>query len=72
MAWLGDLSGSGCLLEVEVPACPGEVPDLLGDAMHIDGKADAAVADQRQPEFLLSHDGKMARAVALVDPIARE
>jgi hypothetical protein len=36
------------------------MPNLFGDAMHIDGKTDAAVADQRKPQFLLSHDGKMA------------
>jgi hypothetical protein len=50
----------GLLARGEVAACTGEMPDLLGDAMHIHGKTDSAVADQREPQFLLSHDGKMA------------
>ena len=33
----------------------GETPDFLGDAVHVDGEADPAIADQRQPDFLLAH-----------------
>ena len=33
----------------------GEAPYLLGDAVHVDGKADPSVADQRQAKFLLPH-----------------
>src|SRR3546814_7899821 len=32
-----------------------EAPDLLGDSVHIDGKADAAVANQGEPQFLFAH-----------------
>ena len=30
-------------------------PHLLGDAVHVDRQADPAIADQRQPQFLLPH-----------------
>src|SRR3546814_6910548 len=33
----------------------GEPPYLLGDAVHIDGKADAAVANQGEAQFLFPH-----------------
>ena len=32
-----------------------KVPDLLGDAVHVDGKADPAITDKGEPEFLLPH-----------------
>jgi hypothetical protein len=32
-----------------------QMPHLLGDAVHIDREADPAVADQREPQFLLAH-----------------
>jgi len=63
----GAVRGVRVISGSEIPARPGEMPNLLGDAMHVDGKTDAAIADQRQPQFLLSHDGKMARRGALVD-----
>ncbi len=44
----------GPLARGEIGTGAGEMPDLLGDAMHIHGKTDAAVADQREPQFLLS------------------
>ena len=34
-----------------------QLPNLLGDAVHIDGKADPAVADQREAKFLVAHVG---------------
>ena len=58
----------------------GEPPDLLGDAVHIDGEADAPIADQSEAKLLLPHhislqdrpDRQMirslARAGAVVDP----
>jgi len=42
----------------------GEVPHLLGDAVHIDREADPAVTDQRQPQFLLARVGMRGRAHA--------
>ncbi len=39
----------------------GEPPDLLGDAVHVDGEADAAVADQGDAELLLLHAPKRGR-----------
>ncbi len=51
----------------EIATGAREMPDLLGDAVHVHGEADAAVADQREPEFLLSHGLRMARLEALVD-----
>ncbi len=39
----------------------GEPPDLLGNAVHIDGEADAAVANQGEAQFLFPHcDGDSA------------
>ena len=40
---------------MEGPARAGELPDFLGDAVHVDGQADPAVADERDPQFLLPH-----------------
>ena len=34
---------------------PRQFPQLLGDAVHVDRKADAAIADKRDPEFFLAH-----------------
>ena len=39
----------------------GEPPDLLGDAVHVDGEADAAIADQGDPQLLLPHAAKRGR-----------
>ena len=33
----------------------GKPPDLLRDAVHVDGEADAAIADQSEAQFLLAH-----------------
>src|SRR5690606_35933133 len=33
----------------------GQLPHFLGHAMHVDGEADSAVADERDPQFLLPH-----------------
>ena len=40
---------------VEGPARPRQVPDFLGDAVHVDRKADAAIADKGKAQFLLAH-----------------
>ena len=46
---------------VEVGAAgAGQFPQLLGDAVHVDGKADAAIAHKRNPEFFLAHEGSVA------------
>ena len=34
----------------------GKVPYLLGHPVHVDGEADAAVADQCQPKLFFPHD----------------
>ena len=39
---------------VERLTCTRQPPDFLGDAVHVDGKADPAIADQRKAEFLLA------------------
>ena len=48
-------SPSAGIAERERLAGAGEPPDLLGDAVHVDGEADAAVADQSEPQLLLPH-----------------
>ena len=40
---------------VERAAGAGELPQLLGHPVHIDRQANPAIADQRDPEFLLPH-----------------
>lgn len=40
---------------VECLARHGQSPHLLGDAVHIDGKADAAVTDESETKLLLPH-----------------
>ena len=42
----------------------GELPQLLGHPVHVDRQADSAVADQRDPQFLLPHGNDMDRNVA--------
>ncbi len=44
-----------------VPRAAGarKVPDLLGDAVHVNRKADASVANESQPEFLFAHIFKL-------------
>jgi hypothetical protein len=37
------------------------MPDLLGDAMHVDGKTDASVTDQRNAKFFLPHQAIVRR-----------
>src|SRR3546814_16434345 len=49
------LSGMKC------PTGAGEVPDLLGNAVHVDGQAEPPIEDQRQPKFLLPHDHERDR-----------
>ena len=39
---------------VKRPTGAGEPPDFLGNAVHVDGQADPAIADECQPEFLLA------------------
>ena len=41
-----------------------EVPDLLGDAVHVDGEADAAIADEREAEFFFAHRSAADRLLA--------
>ena len=54
------------LARVEGAARPGEAPHLLGDAVHVDGEADPAVADQRDPKLLLPHRaGKWQEAASM-------
>ena len=48
-------SAAECLRGMERPARPGQLPDFLGDAVHIDRQAHPAVADQCDPEFFLPH-----------------
>ena len=45
---------------IEVAACAGQVPQLFGYAVHIYGKANAAVTDQGNSEFFLAHVGIVA------------
>ena len=40
---------------MESAAGAGQFPQLLGHAVHVNGKADTAVADQGDAEFLLAH-----------------
>src|SRR3546814_15480782 len=35
----------------EIPARPGQSPDFLGDAVHVNCEADSAITHQRKPEF---------------------
>jgi hypothetical protein len=45
----------GLLAGMKGLACPCEVPDFLRDSMHVDGKADTAIADQSEPQFFFAH-----------------
>jgi len=45
-----------------------QLPDLLGDPMHVDGKADPAVTDQGKPQFLFPHGRRLAEPGAAVEP----
>ena len=45
------------IVRMEQLARLGGAPDLLGDAVHVDGEADAAVADERDPKLFLTHRG---------------
>ena len=55
----------------ETAARAGERPDLLGDPVHVDRQADPAVADQRDPQFLLPHAAqRCGRATAPAKAIA--
>ena len=40
---------------MEGAACPNHMPDFARDAVHIDGKADPAIANERQSEFFFAH-----------------
>jgi len=42
------------------PARLERLPQFLGDAVHVDGQADTAVADQSDPQFLVLHPGNLA------------
>ena len=50
--------GEGRFLGVVAAARPCELPQLLRHAVHVDGEADPAVADQRDAQLLLAHAGK--------------
>ena len=52
---LGHTVQPGLAGMVEGAARAGQMPDFLGDAMHVDRKADAAVADKGKAQFLLAH-----------------
>ena len=41
---------------METAASASEMPQLFGDAMHVDCEADAAVTNKRNPELFLTHD----------------
>ena len=45
---------------VEGAAGAQDVPDLARDAMHVNGEADPAIANERQPEFFFAHDQGLA------------
>ena len=45
-------------------------PYLLGDAMHVNGQADAAIADQPKPEFPLLHGVNVAERRQLVEGLS--
>ena len=45
---------------VERATGAGQLPQLARDPMHVDRQADAAIADQRYPQFLLPHRPVMA------------
>src|SRR3546814_18787399 len=46
---------------MERPAGAGQMPDFLGDAVHVDSQADPAIADQCEPEFPLFHGVESCR-----------
>ena len=48
-------AAAGGPLRVEIATGAGQLPQLARHAMHIDGQAHSAVADQRYPQFLLTH-----------------
>ena len=52
---------------VKGTAGPGEAPDLLGDPVHIDCKANAAITDQGQAQLFLSHQAMLAGATGFVE-----
>ena len=45
----------------KVAARPGELPQFFGDAMHIDRKADPAVANECNSQFFLAHAACLAQ-----------
>ena len=40
---------------IGIAARAGKMPQLLGDAVHVDRQAHPAIADQRDPQFFLPH-----------------
>ena len=47
------------------PAGARQLPQFLGDAMHVNGKADAAITHKRNAEFLLAHAQVVADFVGM-------
>ena len=54
-------AGAAILAGQKVAARAGELPQLLGDAMHIDRKADPAVANECNSQFFLAHRSCLAQ-----------
>jgi hypothetical protein len=42
-------------------------PDLLGHAMHVNREADAAIADEGQPQFFFAHSCSVAKHRTIVE-----
>src|SRR3546814_5365535 len=63
--WSSDVCSSdlvaGRHVVMERPAGAGQMPDFLGDAVHVDSQADPAIADQCEPEFPLFHGVESCR-----------
>ncbi len=55
---------------VACAAGTGDVPDLLGDAVHVDRQADPAIADQRQTQFLSRTIRRSGPCAAPCDPLS--
>src|SRR5690606_11207833 len=48
----------------------GEPPYLLGDAVHVNGEADAAIANQGEAQFLFPHDQRDSGVWWAASPLA--
>ena len=49
---------------MDIATGAGGLPQFLGDAMHVNRKADAAIADKRDAKFLLAHTTPDGRGAA--------